>query len=769
MSKTALFFRRLSLGASLLALVSPSLGAPITWGNPFNISSDSDIDTNGTHVAAVNATDDGNSPTVTIGGVSIPFTGVKIGPSATNTGTFYTGGGGDTGNGDLNTVLNSHNWRNTTWSFSVSGLTIGTDYQIQLIGAGDTRGCCSSRNQRGGDGESPENISGDFSRSGVGSVIGTFTADGTSQTINVLNGVSNGVDPGLSGYIVRTASPPTPEPPTDISLSNTDLAPSTVSGTSIGTLTSTDPNAGDTHTYSLVDTGSFPDNASFTIVGDELRAAATLGSFGASYTVKIRTTDDDSLTFDKTFNLNVEAAVAPSAVNFSSTTILDGTPVGTDVGSFSTVDGNSADSHTYTLVSGTGDADNSFFTINGDLLEIANPLPGLGTAMSIRVRSTDLSGLFVEGTFSLSIVGTSVRINEFLANNSGTSLADEDGDTPDWIELHNPDGGSVSIGGMYLTDDPLNLTKWLIPGVSIPGNGYLVIFASSKDRSPTNGDNLHTNFSLSGNGEYVALVAADGSTVISEFGSGGTDYPEQLANVTYGFYGSPLQIGFMLNPTPNAANDAGSGVQGFVEDTDFSVSRGFFDTTFNLTITSATPGATIRYTTDGEWPSETVGTIYSGPITVDRTMPVKAIAYKSGFVSTNIDTHTYIIASSVLAQTSATTQSVYGFPSSWDGNPPYYGMTNNSNVNPTTNPNMDDDLKTVPSLSIAMDMDDLFGTSGIYSHPQSSGTAWERLTSLELVDPNDPTGSSNFQHNCAIRIQGGAFRSFGLTRKNPSG
>jgi len=765
MSTPSDILRLLVLGFGFAISISSLSAAPITWGAPFNITSDADIDTNGTHVAAVNATNDSNGPIVSVGGVNIPFTGSQIGPASTNTGTFFTGGGGDTGNANLNAVLNSHNWFNSPWSITLTGLTDGTDYQIQLIGAGDTRGCCSSRNQRGADGEAVESISGDFSRSGVGSVIGTFTASGTTQTIRVINGVSNGVDPGLSGYILRTASPPTPEPPTDLALSNTDLAPSTVSGTTIGTLTSTDPNGGDTHTYSLVDTGSFPDNSLFTIVGDELRAASTLGSFGASYSVRIRTTDSDSLTFDKTFNLNVEAAQAPSAVNFSSTTILDGTPVGTDVGSFSTVDGNSADSHTYTLVSGAGDADNSFFSINGSLLEIANPLPGIGTAMSIRVRSTDLSGLNVEDSFTLTVVGTSVRINEFLANNSGTSLADEDGDTPDWIELHNPDGGAVSIGGMYLTDDPANLTKWLIPGVSVPGNGFLVIFASSKDRSPTNGDNLHTNFSLSGNGEYLALVAADGSTVISEFGSGGSDYPEQLSNVTYGFYGNPLQIGFMLNPTPNAANDGSSGVQGFVEDTDFSVSRGFFDTTFNLTITSATPGATIRYTTDGEWPSETVGTVYSGPITVDRTMPVKAIAYKAGFVSTNIDTHTYFFASSVLNQTSATTQSVYGFPSNWDGQSPYYGINNNSNVNPTTHPDMDDDLKTVPSLSIAMDMDDLFGSSGIYSHPNSSGTSWERKTSLELVDPNDPTGASNFQQNCAIRIQGGAFRSFGLTRK----
>ncbi len=71
----------------------------------------------------------------------------------------------------------------------------------------------------------------------------------------------------------------------------------------------------------------------------------------------------------------------------------------------------------------------------------------------------------------------------------------------------------------------------------------------------------------------------------------------------------------------------------------------------------------------------------------------------------------------------------------------------------------------MPSLSLAINVNDMFGPSGIYSNPGSSGTSWERKTSLELVDPSDPSGDGNFQQNCAIRIQGGAFRSFGLTRK----
>ena len=479
----------------------------------------------------------------------------------------------------------------------------------------------------------------------------------------------------------------------------------------------------------------------------------------------MRTTDNGGLSYDETFVLNVEAAIPPSSLSLSSTTALLGTPPGAAVGRFSTVDANSADSHSYALVAGAGDTDNDLFSIDGDSLEVAGALPGLGSSLSLRARSTDLSGLSVEASFALTVVGASVRINEFLADNTSTTLADEDGDTPDWIEIHNPDGGSVSVEGWFLSDDASNPNKWQLPAVSIPGNGYLIIFASGKDRRPSNGDNLHTNFSLDADGEYVGLVAPDGVTVLSEFGTGGSTYPAQKAGNSYGFFGEPLQIGFMLEPTPGAANDDNSGVIGFVADTKFSMDRGFYDAPFPLSITTATPGATIRFTTDGSWPSETSGTIYTGAITIDRAMSVKALAYRAGYVSTNIDTHSYILVDSVLEQTAANTQSVYGLPSSWNGNTVYYGMNNNSSVNPATHPTIAADLETVPSLSLAIDADDMFGTQGIYSHPTSSGASWERKTSLELIDPSDPSGAGNFQQNCAIRIQGGAFRGFGLTRK----
>ena len=753
-----------ALLAAVLLIPSALHAAPVTWQAPFNLTNVSGISTAGTLVRAVNATTDATAPVVTVGAEAITFQPVSLGPSGTGTDTYFTGDGGDTGDVNLNAVLNSHVWGGAEWSFSLTGLTAGKNYQIQLIGAGDTRSCCSARNQRGGDGEAVESVSGDFSRSGVGSVIGTFTAGGTTQTIRVLPGLVNGTDPGLSGYLLRELTPPAPQPPTDIALSNALIPPGAGGGITIGLLTATDPNVGDTHTFSLTNSAGFPDNALFTIAGAQLRTAGAVGAPGTNYQVRVRATDSTSLTYDETLTLTVQPAQAPSALTFSSTTIQVTTPAGGMAGLFSTVDATTADAHTYSLVAGTGSTDNGRFTIAGNELRLATSLPAAGSTVSVRVRTTDLAGLFVENSFTLSVIDTTLRINEFIADNTAATLADEDLETPDWIELHNPSPGAINLAGWRLTDDPASLSKWIFPAVTIPAGGYRVIFASGKNRTPLAG-NLHTNFSLDSAGDYVALVSPAGA-VVSEFGAGGAIFPKQRAGVSYGFYGSPLQIGFMRTPTPNALNNSASGVLGFVADTKFSADRGFYSAAFDLTITTTTPGATIRYTTNGSWPSETVGIIYTAPISISRSQPVKAIAYLAGYLSTNVDTNTYIFVDEVVGQTAASVQSVNGLPATWNGNAVYYGMNGNPTVvNPATHPTLKNDLKVVPSISIAVDTNDMFGTGGIYSNPNSAGAAWERKTSLELIDPSAPDGSRDFHENCVIQIQGGAFRGFGLTRK----
>ena len=104
----------------------------------------------------------------------------------------------------------------------------------------------------------------------------------------------------------------------------------------------------------------------------------------------------------------------------------------------------------------------------------------------------------------------------------------------DFIELTNRGDQAVNLAGWYLTDDADDLTKWEFPSVNLAPGQYLVVFASNKDRAVA-GSQLHTNFALAAEGEYLALVQPDGDTVVSAFAP---EFPPQYEDVSYGISAS---------------------------------------------------------------------------------------------------------------------------------------------------------------------------------------------------------------------------------------
>ncbi len=118
-----------------------------------------------------------------------------------------------------------------------------------------------------------------------------------------------------------------------------------------------------------------------------------------------------------------------------------------------------------------------------------------------------------------------LRISEFMASNDSV-FTDEDGDSPDWIEIQNTATRALSTSGWFLTDNRENLNRWQLPNIEIPAGGYLVVFASGKDRA---GSPPHTDFQLEADGEYLALVAPDGSTVATEI-----NFPRQRTDISFG-------------------------------------------------------------------------------------------------------------------------------------------------------------------------------------------------------------------------------------------
>ena len=122
-----------------------------------------------------------------------------------------------------------------------------------------------------------------------------------------------------------------------------------------------------------------------------------------------------------------------------------------------------------------------------------------------------------------------VFISEFMAANDGV-LADEDGDFPDWVEIHNTAAMPLDLNGWFLTDRATELTRWRFPATNLAPDACLIVFASGKDRRGP-GAPLHTCFKLDSAGEYLALVKPDGLTIASEFSP---SFPPQAPGISFG-------------------------------------------------------------------------------------------------------------------------------------------------------------------------------------------------------------------------------------------
>jgi len=502
-----------------------------------------------------------------------------------------------------------------------------------------------------------------------------------------------------------------------------------------------------------------------------------------------------------------------------------------------------------------------------------------------------------------SLLSAELHITEFMADNK-ESVEDADGDASDWIEISNVNRENVGLEGYYLTDDPLNLTKWTFPKKSFNDEGFILVFASGKDLTDSNND-LHTNFKLSSseNG-YLALIKPDGVTIASEF----KNYPRQYEDVSYGSgYGEPRDIkfiaegdtskwnvpsapiggwtgtnfddsswssgktgigydnstkyiphigeggdvksamrginasiyiripfnltdasgisdltlgmkwedgfiaylngkkiqslsapdnpawnststsnrsnendvitffdypvsgplqkgnnilaiqglngsmnssdflvspeltgkktdlnspqnGYFLEPTPGTLNS--QRIDGLVGDTKFNVNRGFYEEAFELEISTETEGAEIRYTLDGTVPSETRGEVYKSPITIDKTTVIRAMAHRSGYSTTNIDTQTYLFPEDVVDQPR---------------------MRASVTQSRTFGPQMIDSLKSVPTVSIVTDNPSPFMNEG------SSNMRRESPASVEMIFPD---GTPGFQENGGLKHFGGYYTNF---------
>ena len=246
--------------------------------------------------------------------------------------------------------------------------------------------------------------------------------------------------------------------------------------------------------------------------------------------------------------------------------------------------------------------------------------------------------------FSLGLVFVSfycsaqVVINELSAANfAGGGSLDNYSSYEDWIELYNPSGTAVSLDGYFLSDNETNLTKWPFPaGVSVPANGYLVIYASGRNEF-VNGF-VHTNFKITqAKQEGAVLSDANGNIVDSYLLIIPNQRNHSRGRVTDG----ANTWGIFTTPTPGAANANAANEYPLME---INTPAGGYQGSVTVTMTPLSPNSKIHYTTNGFEPTE-ASPQYTVPVAITNTTVIRARAFST---NTNtppglIETNTYFI------------------------------------------------------------------------------------------------------------------------------
>lgn len=349
---------------------------------------------------------------------------------------------------------------------------------------------------------------------------------------------------------------------------------------------------------------------------------------------------------------------------------------------------------------------------------------------------------------STSMQAQNIVINELMSENVST-IQDEDGDFSDWIELYNAGTEPANLSGFTISDDAAQWDKWTIPAVNIEPQGFIILYASSKDRVDPNNE-LHTNFNISSNGESLYLSDSEGALI------------DQTENTPLGadksFCRLPDGGSNWLIPiasTPDSSNEINN-------DLAFSPPGGFYPAPFWVNISTVTNGL-VRCTFDGRTPtinSEAISegidleflydapNVYSEiPTTPDASLintrawespgyivhkahVLRCATFQDGLKTSPVVTHTYFVDSTI--------QTKY----------------------------------TVPVISLVSDPANIFEPdSGIYVPGDSfnpgspgwtgnyyqSGSLGERDVHIEYFLQN---GSLEFSQNAGVRIHGISSRRF---------
>lgn len=344
-----------------------------------------------------------------------------------------------------------------------------------------------------------------------------------------------------------------------------------------------------------------------------------------------------------------------------------------------------------------------------------------------------------------SVIGQSIVINELMSKNDAT-IQDYEGDYSDWVELYNTTNTPISLLNYSLSDDNNDLDKWTFPKVTISPQGYLLIFASDKNRLDT--AELHSNFKISSSGEKLYLSNNLGQLIDQTISI-------HLNTVqTYGRVPDGSANWRLINtPSPASTNNNSNQLL-------FSHQEGFYTTPFSIKINSLLPD-TIYYTLNGDIPTQN-STIFTDSLLISKrisdpnvlslipTTPDQGLVNYKTWEAPNGLVDKATIFRCVSYNKGLKTSSIYSktFFVNDDGHDKY----------------------SMPVISLITKKENLFSPdSGIYvpgltfnsNNPQRSGNFfmrgddWERNTHIEYFDTN---GNIGFSQDAGVRINGGNTR-----------
>lgn len=264
-----------------------------------------------------------------------------------------------------------------------------------------------------------------------------------------------------------------------------------------------------------------------------------------------------------------------------------------------------------------------------------------------------------------------IQINEFLVVNTSIAADPDFGEFADYVELRNVSAAPVDLTGYTLTDDASDKNKWTMPAMTLGPGQLLLIWTDGYNKHPgetafvpfrnavTTMTAPHSNFRLSGDGEYIGLFNAQGNLADE------VSYAVQSNDVSFGrSLANPAIWLYFGEPTPAAPNAThGSATMEMPGEPVFSLSEGFYPGPQVMRLSTQEPGAQIRFSFDGSTPTEN-SPLFTDSFPLNLNLSIKARLYVPGKMPGRVVTKSYFINENpqlpVLA-ISANAANLYGF------------------------------------------------------------------------------------------------------------